>query len=246
LNGEFRLTSKFIDWQETQTQSLLTASSEAAFGDALSSAARELGFEYCAFGMRMPLPVSNPKVFMTNNYSADWRSRYAQENYLAVDPTVAHGMKSVLPLVWDDSLFDSARPFWEDARSHGLKVGWAKSCIDAQGAVGMLTLARSNELITPSEMRDNAMRMSWLAQMAHEGMTRVVAASRGPTAEINLTAREIDVLRWTADGKTSGEVGQIMNITERTVNFHINNSLLKLGAVNKTAGVIKAAMLRLL
>ena len=54
------------------------------------------------------------------------------------------------------------------------------------------------------------------------------------------------VLRWTADGKTSGEVGEIMNISERTVNFHVNNALEKLGAANKTAGVIKAAMLRLL
>jgi len=41
-------------------------------------------------------------------------------------------------------------------------------------------------------------------------------------------------------------VGEIMNISERTVNFHVNNALEKLGAANKTAGVIKAAMLRLL
>jgi LuxR family transcriptional regulator len=50
-------------------------------------------------------------------------------------------------------------------------------------------------------------------------------------------------LRWTADGKTSSEVGEILYISERTVNFHVNNALIKLGAANKTAGVIKAAAL---
>ena len=74
----------------------------------------------------------------------------------------------------------------------------------------------------------------------------MLSRQRAREPPIRLTAREVEVLRWTADGKTSHEVGQIMAISERTVNFHINNSLLKLGANNKTSGVIKAAMLRLL
>ncbi len=44
-----------------------------------------------------------------------------------------------------------------------------------------------------------------------------------------LSNREITVLRWTA-----GEISAIMNITERTVNFHIKN------AANKTSAAVKA------
>ena len=226
--------------------SLLTASTEAEFFDALARVGRELGFEYCAYGMRMPLPLSNPKVHMVNNYSDQWQQRYAEENYLMVDPTVAHGMTSVMPLVWSEPVFHASRALWEDARAHGLNVGWAQSSYDAKGVGGLLTLARSNEILSPVELRKNAAAMSSLVQFAHEGMSRLIAAKRPPEAPITLTAREIEVLRWTADGKTSGEVGQIMNISERTVNFHVNNSLEKLGAANKTACVVKAAMLRLL
>jgi len=236
----------FLSWQDAHTQELLTAADEAAFGLALEKASKMLGFEYAAFGMRMPLPLSNPKFVMANNYSAAWRQRYAQANYLAVDPTVAHGLQSVLPVVWDDKLFSAAPAFWEDANGHGLRVGWAQSSIDAHGAIGMLTLARSHDALTPGELREQMPRMQWLAKMATEGMLRMAAARRPPEPPIRLTLREIEVLRWTADGKTSHEVGQIMAISERTVNFHINNSLLKLGANNKTSGVIKAAMLRLL
>lgn len=240
------LDRDFLSWQDAHTQALLTARDEAAFAVALEKASSVLGFEYSAFGMRMPLPVSNPKFLMVNNYSQEWRQRYAKENYLAVDPTVSHGLQSVMPVVWSETLFGAVPEFWEDAKGHGLKVGWAQSSIDVHGAVGMLTLARSHDALTPAELREQIPRMHWLAKMATEGMLRMAASQRPNEVPVRLTAREVEVLRWTADGKTSQEVGQIMAISERTVNFHINNSLLKLGANNKTSGVIKAALLRLL
>ncbi len=233
-------------WQETQIQSLLSADDEIELFAALSRVAAELGFEYCAYGLRMSLPVSNPKVFMLNNYPHDWQRRYVQENYLAVDPTVAHGSRSVMPLVWADKVFAKCRPFWEEARAHGLQVGWAQSCHDAKGVAGLLTLARSHDDLSPKELGDSSLKMSWLAQAAHEGMSRLLVSKLMPESTVELTAREIEVLRWTAEGKTSSEVSQIMHIAERTVNFHINNALFKLGATNKTAAAIKAAILGLL
>lgn len=240
------MQNNIANWQDDHVAGLLTATSDAEFFAALSNAARELGFEYCAYGMRMPLPLSNPKVVMLSNYSEEWQQRYAKENYLMVDPTVAHGMKSVLPLIWTETVFAASGAMWEDARAHGLNVGWAQSSYNALGVGGLLTLARSNEALSATELRENSSSMSWLVQVAHEGMSRLLASKRAPEKIVALTPREIEVLRWTADGKTSGEIGQIMNIAERTVNFHVNNSLEKLGAVNKTACVIKAAMLRLL
>lgn len=88
--------------------------------------------------------------------------------------------------------------------------------------------------------------MSWLAQAAHEGMAQLLVSKLMPGAAVDLSAREIEVLRWTAEGKTSRDVGEIMHIAERTVNFHVNNALIKLGTANKTAAAIKAAMLGLL
>ncbi len=99
--------------------------------------------------------------------------------------------------------------------------------------------------LSAAELRQNLIKMYWLAQAAREGLGRLIAM-KPQAAGIVLTVREIEVSRWTADGKTSGEVGDILTISERTVNFHVANFLAKLGSVNKTAGVLKAAMLRLL
>lgn len=238
--------SSEISWCQEYMHALLGIQTAENFSALISKAAGELGFEYCAYGLRMPFPVSNPKTMLLNNYTEAWKARYASQNYLAVDPTVSNATRSTAPVVWSDSLFASTNDFWQDARSHGLHAGLAQSAFDARGAVGMLTLARSNEDISAREMEHVALRLAWLVQAVHEQGVRMLSPQLQPQQDIALTSREIEVLRWTADGKTSGEVGQIMAISERTVNFHITNVLAKLGVVNKTAGVVKAAMLRLL
>ncbi|MQR00861.1 autoinducer binding domain-containing protein [Glaciimonas soli] len=235
-----------LSWEEEQIQSLLSAKTETAFFAVLSRIALKLGFDYCAFGMRLPLPIADPKVITLNNYSTSWQQRYTQENYIAVDPTVSHGMKSTLPLVWSDEVFSKSRAFWEDAQSHGLRIGWAQSCHDRRGVSGLLSLARSNDQFSISELNDISLKMSWLTQAAQQGLSRLLVPKFLPEANADLTPREIEVLRWTADGKTSNEVGDIMHISERTVNFHVTNALIKLNAPNKTAAAIKAAMLGML
>lgn len=235
-----------ISWQEQQMQALLSAKSDVEFFNVLAGIAIKLGFDYCAYGMRMPLPIAQPKVMTLNNYSSAWQQRYETENYLAIDPTVAHGRRSTRPLVWSDDVFATCRPFWEDAQAHGLNVGWAQPCYDTNGIRGLLTLASSNDQLSIKELGDISLKMFWLAQTAHQGLSRLLLPKLMPAAAADLTAREIEVLRWTADGKTSSDVGEIMRISERTVNFHVNSTLLKLGASNKTAATIKAAILGLL
>jgi len=82
----------------------------------------------------------------------------------------------------------------------------------------------------------------WLVQAAHTSMARILIPKLMPEAGTALSIREIEVLRWTGDGKTSGEIGDILSLSEHTVNFHIKNALVKLNATNKTAGVVKAVM----
>lgn len=56
-----------------------------------------------------------------------------------------------------------------------------------------------------------------------------------------LTAREGEVLRWLAEGKSNAEIGEILGIAPGTVKIHVQRILAKLGAPNRAAAV---AMLR--
>jgi DNA-binding response OmpR family regulator len=63
---------------------------------------------------------------------------------------------------------------------------------------------------------------------------------------IELNDREVETLTWAARGKTSAEIAEILGISKRTVDFHVDNARTKLGAPTRTAAVIKAAAGRLI
>lgn len=56
----------------------------------------------------------------------------------------------------------------------------------------------------------------------------------------HLTNQENRCLKWAAAGKTSAEIGLILSISQRTVDFHINNVCTKLGVNNRQTAVAMA------
>jgi DNA-binding CsgD family transcriptional regulator len=54
-------------------------------------------------------------------------------------------------------------------------------------------------------------------------------------ARVQLSPREIEVLRWCAVGKTSWEISEILAISERTVNFHLARVAARFGARGRSA-----------
>lgn len=53
----------------------------------------------------------------------------------------------------------------------------------------------------------------------------------------SLTPREKEVLLWAARGKTSWEIGMLLNLTEKTVKFYLANARKKLKVQNTTHAV---------
>src|SRR5271169_1010508 len=58
---------------------------------------------------------------------------------------------------------------------------------------------------------------------------------------VDLNVREVEALPWVARGKTSAEIAQILGLSKRTIDFHIDNARSKLGAATRTQAVMKAA-----
>ncbi len=231
-----------MTWADELLREIDAVNNENVLFTTVERAAGELGFDYCAYGMRVPVPVTNPRTLMLNNYPKTWQGRYAEKKYLEVDPTVLLGRHSQQPIVWSDDVFSRTPDLWNDARDVGLRVGWAKSILETQCVGGMLTLARSGKPLTAKELAAKEHRMRWLANTAHQGFRRIVAARWN----ISLSAREKEVLRWAADGKTVSETSEIMRISVATVKFHTRNAADKLGTVNRTATVARAVVLGLL
>nr|WP_272212541.1 helix-turn-helix transcriptional regulator [Marinicella sp. W31]MDC2878456.1 helix-turn-helix transcriptional regulator [Marinicella sp. W31] len=61
-----------------------------------------------------------------------------------------------------------------------------------------------------------------------------------------MSAREMEVVGWTAEGKTSHEIGSILGLSDHTVNAYLANAIRKLDCVNRTQLVAKTIRLNLI
>ena len=233
-------------WQEDLLSITDGVQCEHAMFKKIEVAAMSLGFQNCAYVLRIPIPISNPKTVILSNFCSEWQTRYISEGYLKTDPTVLHGCRSQAPLIWNDQLFDVTPHMWDEAQSFGQRVWWVQSSLDALGVGGMLARSRSADTLSATELASKEVKMRWLVNISHLSLSRIYTDKLVKQTQQALTPREIEVLKWTADGKTSSEVSGILAVSEHTVNFHIKNAVAKLKTANKTAAVVRAAMLGLL
>src|SRR5271166_3546882 len=84
-----------------------------------------------------------------------------------------------------------------------------------------------------------------LTAIINARLARVARSAVWPRT-VDLTGREAETLTWAARGKTSSEIAQILGLTKRTVDFHIDNARVKLGAATRVEAAIKAATVRLI
>lgn len=58
--------------------------------------------------------------------------------------------------------------------------------------------------------------------------------------KIILTPREVEVLQWSARGKSSWEIGRILHCTEATANYHFSHIRQKFKVSSRGMAVLKA------
>jgi DNA-binding NarL/FixJ family response regulator len=71
-------------------------------------------------------------------------------------------------------------------------------------------------------------------------LVKIIKGRLANVARTKLNDREIETLTWVARGKTSAEIALELGLVKRTVDFHIDNARMKLGATTRTAAVSKA------
>jgi LuxR family transcriptional regulator, quorum-sensing system regulator SolR len=232
-------------WREEWFDCLNGAQTYPDIFNLLVQYCKELGFQYCEYGMRLPLPISRTPFVSLNNYPKAWQQRYKEKNYFAIDPTVQHALKNSSPIIWSGEGLRK-KEFWKDAWGNGLRHGWTQASREPNGTIGILTFARTNQAITSEELDEIEVKLNWLTHTAHRLIASLIIPDQLLDATCKLSPREKEILRWTAEGKTCKEIGWILEITERTVNFHVNNAMTKLRASNKTHAAVKAALLGVL
>lgn len=81
---------------------------------------------------------------------------------------------------------------------------------------------------------------------ADEFLFRLTSATRAAgdallRQSFGLTEREAEVLLWIAHGKSNRDIGEILGLSPRTVNKHLEQIYVKLGVENRASAAVRAA-----
>jgi DNA-binding CsgD family transcriptional regulator len=119
--------------------------------------------------------------------------------------------------------------------------GWSQATRGSDAStIGMFSLVRQNKRLTAFEIAQKQPHIFWLAHAMHDKITQIQALS------FKISSAEREIMRWTADGKSTAEIACILEMKERTVTFRINNVVARLGVQNKTAASVRLAVSGLL
>jgi len=222
----------FFAWRRDMLYRFQSAAAEDVYS-LLQQQIQWLEYYFCSLCIRHPVPFTRPKISLHATYPASWLKHYQSENYFAIDPVLKTDNYQHGCVNWSDDLFSEALNLWDAARDHGLRGGITQCAVLPNRATGFLSVASQyahNKKVSDDETE---LRLRTLIELSTEALLRLndeLVAS----PEMKFSKRELEILKWTAEGKTSAEIAIILSISENTVNFHQKNMQRKFNAPNKT------------
>ena len=204
---------------------------------------KPLGYDYVGWKAMLPMPMSEQKVLALNTAEDGTIERIGDGSY-DYTPVPQHCSKSIEPISWlgtrEDWLFNAVPEVMEDVYSCGRFGGWAQSFIESKRTYNMFWVDTSFPVLQ-RDINNTSFEMQWIATSVLAKMNKIRLVSNTV-----LSNREKEVLKWFGDGKTSEQIGMILNLSHSTINFHFRNAMKKLGTHNKTSTIVKAIYLNLL
>jgi len=185
----------------------------------------------------------NPQKFknrvIDDRMPEGWKQRYFEQRYVERDPVMTEVMTNVEPFLWSDVLTKCyaqkpQRRIIEEASEFQLNEGICIPIFGPKGYVALVTLAGPYLDISPGVRA--AVHM--MALYTHNRLVKLVRPPKIPKRY--LTKRELDCLHWVAEGKSDWEIGEILQISESTAHWYIENAKSKIGVSTRMQAVVGA------
>jgi DNA-binding CsgD family transcriptional regulator len=188
-------------------------------------------------------PTRPPVIVMIGNTPKAFLAQARDPEDTLRDP-VMRRMKSLsVPFIYDQQLYASegAGDLWETQAPFGYRTGVAVALHLPGHRHFLLGVDRADPLPGEAGTLTRIMAdLQLLAVHAQSAAMRLMLPSESQAKFPELTGRELEILRWTMDGKSAWTVGTILGISENTVNFHLRSVFKKLDASSKHQAVLIA------
>lgn len=165
---------------------------------------------------------------------------YVANKWDKIDPVVRFVPSARRPFAWNDvcarmNLSSDQKRFLEACRDMGVHSGITIPLRGPGCDIDLISLSLRDEKHVPEGRLAIVCGLSYQYRIRLSEINEEVASPRH-----ELTSKELECLRWCKEGKTNWEIGEILSISEKTVEFHVSNTIRKLGVSNRITAVVKA------
>ena len=203
---------------------LLECDTPETWNTTLLEITKDFGFDQIAFWSKPNKISRREATFVKSTYPDEWLATYDKSKLHAVDPTILHCRKNMLPLAWTPKTFKGKKQkeFYGQACDYGLRSGITYPSHRMSGGFGVLTFATGD--IREADPHIEVMAsLSLIRDFAFASSAKFFKNTQ--PNELHLTPRELEILQWVLAGKSSWETGKILRVAESTINFHANNAM---------------------
>lgn len=222
---------------------VMESRTEQDFRNEIVRFSQQLGFETVSAITVIDQPLAAPEFYAVDNAPAAFRETIDNEALGRVDPVMQHCKNQSVPIIWNQETYTrrGMGDLWEEQASFGYRTGVCLALHMPEGRHFVLGVDREQAMPKdPIEVTRIVADLQLFAVHAQDAALRILVPSDSQPERPALTPRELECLRWTMDGKTAWETGEVLGISERTAVLHLNNAMRKLGCVSKHQAVLKA------
>ncbi|WP_152565929.1 LuxR family transcriptional regulator [Devosia riboflavina] len=205
-----------------------------------AGALKRYGFDYFMMTRLPALGEDAEPYVIAHSWPSNWLDRYREGAYFWHDPVSLFSLSQARPFSWKEARDAAPRTrvagrIASEAKSLGLADGIGFPMGDPSSVQAVVSLGADR----PVDLAPLSRAM--LHQVCiHAEMRAVEIYDQKARPFGRLTEREREVLRWIANGKNACDVGDILNLSERTVKEHLAHTRLKLNATTTTHAVARA------
>jgi DNA-binding CsgD family transcriptional regulator len=234
---------------ESGFTSVLKTRNRDEFQNEVVSFTKRLGFETVSATVVIDHLLGEAEFITVDNTPRAYRESFVNRQNGRLDPVMQHCKRHSMPIIWDQATYAAAGLVekWEEQARYGYRYGIAMALHMPEGRHFFLGVDR-DQPVPPdaTEITRLVADLQLFAVHAQDAALRILTPDRSAPGAPSLTPRELETLRWTMEGKTAWEVGNLLGISERTAALHVNNATHKLDCVNKHQAVLKALRLGLI
>lgn len=179
-----------------------------------------------------------------SGWPPEWQRRYQDRRYMHVDPVIRHVRRMVDPFLWREA-GDAVGPpqsmvVFDEARAYGLNHGLCVPFHQIDGSEAGVSFGGAHYAPTPDERAGLHLVAIYAMSCAKAIIRQQGEAEEDENPPSPLTGREMECLKWAADGKSAWDIGAILSISSRTAEQHLASAARKLDTVSRVQCVAEA------